>query len=1080
MKRLLITTFATLCILATSLVAQTKSHRAEIYVEGNTPLKVLSKQKNTYVGKAVWHGKNADNFITATTLANSDDWKEIGLTFESTKDAILVVSVRTNFMRDKNGMVADNLTLVKDFMINGKLAKTITPQNPNGAAVTFGRMLSAKLEVKKGEKIELSAMVKVPDDSWGNKQVDLSKYANISASKDLKSPISFKNGISVLNGIRFNLLDSNMAFNPSKMKGGKLEIIPNDKDGYPYMYVLANVDDKIDFNYKACASIHIQYSTGEQEDIWIRKDRDFGRSFDKMDTTKKALKVKLEGSSENAGSVYMMQNILKSRSPIVSIKIIGGLNIFAITFSNKDRQTIQEMKLDMSQWKVVDMKNLEIKDGSALDVADGIGKTQAGRYGYVKVGKSGRFEFEKMPNKPVRFKGTNWRPGDMFGRGIKTHADIDELAKMTRKQGYNLVRWRLSMRKDEFKAPYQLDEFNKDLYDYFFFAFAREGVYHHFNLSSHDLGNPDFQWGDRFNVKILMLFGDTKTREDWRKLMHYQLNLVNKYTGKKWKDDPSIVSTEYYNEIELGPNALGNARKEVKAFVDAKFVEYLKRQYKTVDDLKKSDIAGVFKNIKKFEDAKASVLPADNPDYARFVIENGRNMQQFCEKVIREEIGFKAPLHQHNCARSTHWALLSAEAGDYTALNVYHHHPSRFMSKGSYISNTSSVSDFGSYFLAAVSKRVADRPMMLSEWQHCYWNPYTHEAGVLFPAYSAFQGFDNLTVHDVAIIKKAGAMGCFEVGRSPIFRANEFLSYSMFYRGDVTTTKNRVDVVYDKKYLETDKHIGKAMNREQSKIALMTGFAIDFPDARKTPTARNIKSTPAVLKIKPNGASDSWSAANFVATGKSTGEYRVSDTEKILRQKGILKKDNITDSENGVFQSDTGEIVMRVKEKLVKVVTEKTEAITLVPETKNEKLGRATLVSTSVPASFAVVSVDNKPISSSQRMVVIYNTDNLMTDFKVTPDRETLISQGRPPVLMLTGKLSATLKVPTEKQSVAKRILSVFKKKEAPKQYALYALKINGERMQKLPLEIKDGEFLLNIDTSKMAETTPFFELVAE
>lgn len=1074
MKRLLIT-ILTFCLLSTSVFAQA-SHRAEMYIEGKSTLKVLSNNKNTYVGKASWHGVNAEKYITATTLANENDWREICLTFQASENGVAKVNVRSAFLRDKSGKVVENFTLVKDFKINGKLVDEKKLQRKYGVLAKYSRSVFANIDVKKGEKYEVSAKVKVPDESWGSHQIDFSSYANAS-SESLKKPISFKGGRTVVNGITFNLLDGNKIVSPSRMKNKALVFKPKTSETHPYMYVIANVEDRVDYNNKACAHFEILYESGVTETIWIRKDRDFGRSIDNIAGTKKSFAIKLDGSKKDAGSVYVMQAMIRASTPIASLKIYGAINVFAITLSNTDKATVKAMEFDMKEWKPVDMSKLAIKDGSALDVSEGMGKDNAGRYGYIKVGKSGRFEFEKMPNKPVKFKGTNWRPGDMFGRGIKTHADIDELAKMTRKQGYNLVRWRISMRKDEFKSPYQLDEYHKDLYDYFFYAFAREGIYHHFNLSSHDLGDPDFQWDDRFNVKIQMFFGDKKVRESWRKLMHYQLNLENKYTGKKWKDDPSIVSTEYFNEIELGPNSLPNARPDVKKFVNAKFVEYLKRQYKSVEDLKKAD--SEFKNIKSFDDVKASSLHASQADYARFVIESGREMYQYCEKVIREEIGFKAPLHQHNCARSTNWAVLSAEAGDYMALNVYHHHPSRFMDRGSFVGNTSSVSDFGSYFLAAVSKRVANRPMMLSEWQHCYWNPYTHEAGVLFPAYSALQGFDNLTVHDVAIVKSPSTLGCFEVGRSPVFRANEFLSYSIFYRGDVKTTNNRVDIVYDKNYLATDKDVGRAMNREQSKIALMTGFAIDFPDSRKTPMARNIKSTPAILKLKPNGASDSWSAANFVSTGNSTGEYSITETESVLRQKGILDKKNVTDAKNGVFQSDTNEITMRVKEKLIKVVTPKTEAISLLPETKNEKLGNLTLESTSIPCAFAVVSVDNKPIANSEKMVVIFNTDNIMTDFQVTADREVLISRGKLPVLMQVGKVSAKLKLPTKKVSMLEKIKSFFKK-SSEKQYALYALKVNGERMQKLPLEIKDGEILLNIDTTNMAETTPFFELVAE
>ena len=1070
----LLTTIIVLFAFSITTIAQKSSHDIEVFIEANSPLKVVEKGGNTKIHPVRWVQKNQDNFICAYTTGDENKWKKINFTFQAEQDDRIRINLRSFFFRNKEGRIIENISMFKDLEINGKPFASNLFKNKSGEFATYSKRISDYLNVKKGEKIELSVMVKGAIRSF---KVDISQVANKDASKYLKKPISFNKGTQNSNDILFKLLDSNKIVSAKEQS---VQIPINNNNVFPYIYVLANISDDINYADKACGRIDVFYKNGEKANVWVRKDRDFLRSFDNEKASAKGLRVKLNGASDNAGSVYMTQFQLKENSPIEKIELHDSLNVFAITLSQVDVSTIKPKEFNLSEWKPVDMSNLAIKDGSALDVSQGIGEKNAGKYGFARIGESGHFEFEKMPNKPVKFKGTNWRPGDSFGRSIKTHEQIDQLAKMARKQGYNLIRWRLSMRKDEFESPYQLKEFNKDLYDYFFYAFAREGVYHHFNLASHDLGDPSFTWEDRFNVKILMFFGEPKTRESWRKLMHYQLNLVNKYTGKKWKDDPSIVSTEYFNEIEPGPMRLRKASNYVKNYVDAKFVEYLKQRYKSLDDLKKANPDGAFNNLKKIEDAKASTLVNVQSEYARFIVYAGRQMQEYCEKVIREEIGFKAPLHLHNCDRSIAWTLLSAEAGDYNSLNVYHNHPSRFMDKGSHVYQTSSISDFGSYFLAAVSKRIANRPMMLSEWQHCYWNPFTHEGGVLFPAYASFQGFDNLTVHDQAICLKASRMGCFEVGSSPVFRANEFLSYSMFYRGDVATTKNRVDMVYDQNYIDTNENIGKAMNREQSKVALMTGFAVEFPTARKTKMVKNIKAnTSPVLKMKPNGFSGLWANANFTSTGEGVGEYRICETEKLLREKGILGKDNITNSANGVFQSDTGEIIMRAKEKVLKVITAKTEAITLFPETKNEKLGRATLVSTSIPSAFAVISVDEKPISESKRMVVIFNTDNIMTDLKVTSDREVLLDGGRTPVLMQTGKLVAKLKVPNVKLPFVKRILNIFKKQETPK-YALYALKINGERMQKLPLEIENGEFVLNIDTTGMKETTPFFELIAE
>lgn len=170
----------------------------------------------------------------------------------------------------------------------------------------------------------------------------------------------------------------------------------------------------------------------------------------------------------------------------------------------------------MSQWKPVDISDLAVKEGTALDLSKQVESAPAGSFGKMRVSENGRFEFENRAGVPVKFQGTNWRPGDGFGTTIKTHADIDELAKMMRRQGYNLVRWRISMRGDrEFSAPYTLREYNKDMYDYFFYAMAREGVYSHFNLSSHDLRQPRLQVGGqvrRENSHVL------RRRKDPRRL----------------------------------------------------------------------------------------------------------------------------------------------------------------------------------------------------------------------------------------------------------------------------------------------------------------------------------------------------------------------------------------------------------------------------------------------------------------------------------------------------------------------------------------------------------------------------------
>jgi len=113
-------------------------------------------------------------------------------------------------------------------------------------------------------------------------------------------------------------------------------------------------------------------------------------------------------------------------------------------------------------------------------------------------------------------------------------------------------------------------------------------------------------------------------------------------------------------------------------------------------------------------------------------------------------------------------------------------------------------------------------------------------------------------------------------------------------------------------------------------------------------------------------------------------------------------------------------------------------------------------------------------------MVVIFNTDNIATNFKVSSNRTVLMGQGTAPVLMQTGKVSAAFKVPTEKKTFITRIKNLFTGKSETPNFSLYALKITGERMEKIPLKIRDGVMDIEIDTSKLKEFSPFFELVSE
>ena len=139
-----------------------------------------------------------------------------------------------------------------------------------------------------------------------------------------------------------------------------------------------------------------------------------------------------------------------------------------------------------------------------------------------------------------------------------------------------------------------------------------------------------------------------------------------------------------------------------------------------------------------------------------------------------------------------------------------------------------------------------------------------------------------------------------------------------------------------------------------------------------------------------------------------------------------------------------------------------TEGVSL-EAAKSEKLSCLMVDGTSTHATVAVCSIDGKALSSSSRMVLIYSTETANTDMELSEDRITMRKGGKLPILMLSGQLKASLKCAN------------------PDQMALYALKIDGTRNERIPVTVEKGSLIISIDTATLKDgPTPFFELVKE
>ncbi len=916
------------------------------------------------------------------------------------------------------------------------------------------------------------------------KDIDISKVANASTNAGIFKFENFPTSSQMQNfgKIDFKILSISASNRKNAIllnaSNKKINIkLENNKFNYRYLYILHTISGGNNAKGKFAT---IKLSGGKSFQAFYLKNEFEGARFLQKDFLENAVCVFSSDKENGKGNLYLSSfPIVYMSDPIENIEIEynnkkNDWEIVAMTLSDRRITTGKSFTVDESKWKAIDPCR-EIVEGSALDMSNLMTEKPAGKYGRLIVNKDGHFEFEKNKGVRVKFKGTNDRPAYAFGNTLKTHDDIDKMVRQYRKQGYNMLRWRISMiGSREFESAYKMKKEVRDMYDYFIYALAREGIYTHWMFASHDLGNPDFKWSDRFDVKCKFIFGDPKTREDWRKFVIMQMNHVNPYTGKAWKDDMSIATVEYFNELDtLYPFHRGMSA-EGRNFGDKVFRQWIEKRYANIEALNEAwKMETPFKSFAEVSPFNKAEHRTCLKDISQFIIHYSRDMREFCEKVVREEVGFTAPIHQNNCAVRTDVYFLSAETGTYMANNLYYTHPTAFMSAGSMVSQLPSIrlNYDGAYWLHAANKKMADRPFCVTEYQHSHWNPYKHEAGVFFPAYSAYQNFDTLVIHDQAVSSyPARTLSCFEVSDSPVYRANEFLSCMLFYRGDVSPANKRVEVVYDKEYIENNSNVAKGMSHEQAKIAYMTGFSIAFPSARKIGDLKNVDVKPADLQMKPEGSARlCWSnEANPADIEKMY--FDISEAANTLKTKDILDEDNISDPSNGIYQTDTKQITTNFKEGWVKVKTPKTEAIVWKVGMKSTKIGRLNIISSDESASIALTSVDNKPLKKSKRMVLVYNTDNTSTGVELSLDRKILKNHGKIPILVKTGKLLVEIKLPR------KKILGAVSEKG----YKVYALKMNGERIDEIPFKIEKGIMKLDIDTAKLSEPALYYEIIKE
>ena len=789
----------------------------------------------------------------------------------------------------------------------------------------------------------------------------------------------------------------------------------------------------------------------------------FKKSADNIDKT-------LFISKFDLGNGNKRSITLSSNGKVVWIVVGASLSDRRVKLTNRICKFTANNK-----FKAVDMNDLVVKPGSALDFSYLVENGPAGKHGR-SISRNGILAFTDKPDQPVRFLITCNNLSSLTNETKKEvrHKKIRDHIKQVKIQGYNLIRYwidilpMLGSKKDFEFNPQSLDDM-----DYFLAEAKANGIYAFIDLASYGLYHKN-PWRTVFRkrntVKALMTVGDPEVRHWWESGVRKIMTHVNPYTKTAWKDEKSIVFVDFYNEQEMGQlfvlcSNLYKLGKKTRKILVQKWRIFLKERYGSVNELakawKKPELSE-----KSFSEMPLPGLPLvqvyrrstiDN-DYWLFMMYLQRENMKWYDSIVKST-GYDGLCSSMNIIGNYKDGAVRSEFAELVIGNQYFAHPSSFSSNGSRCRQESSITTYATLLRTLCIARLWDRPMIVTEWNHAFWNPFQHEAGLLNPAYFSLQNFYGAQAHSRSVVSKnlKKPMSSFSIGFSPIGRTNEVLTSCLFMRKDVKVSPHRVKLLIDRKYLDTDCNAARSVHSDQSKIALVCGFGLDYQGWPKA--------SGAIINPKADMAMTPVEGATAAATGwtsytveKKSEKARISAIFRTMREKGILDKNNISDPTKGIFQSDTGEITLHCKERRLEVKTPRTEGATINPG-KQVKLGTLAILACDEPATVALCSVDGKDLVDSRRMLLIFSTFAVNTDMELSDNMLVLRKLGKYPVLMKTASLKLQLK-------------------KVQGTYKLYALGFDGSRREELPVAKSANGLDISINTAELKNgPTTFFEL---
>jgi hypothetical protein len=707
---------------------------------------------------------------------------------------------------------------------------------------------------------------------------------------------------------------------------------------------------------------------------------------------------------------------------------------------------------------------LVVRDGSPLDFSRYLPSGAAGANGQVLINSSGRLAFANNLAVPAKLHCVSMAITGATG-GYPDKAQSDILAHQIKVHGYNVVRFHyveatlMTGRVNDFDwDPVQLDRFY-----YFLSALKREGVYWLFDMMSSEngaIGNVvPHRWIQQYNMKFLVQV-DEGVRAHWRAVVDKLYLSRNPYTDLPLLTDPALAGVTMVNEGGMNYLALareGGWRPELLAPFNA----WMKKRYASTALVK-----AAWGDLLATESLEAGTLnmPADirkyslrMNDFQRFLTDLETDTARMMISHLRLR-GYNGPLTSYD-----NWVTTQADATrsslEWIDMHSYHDAALSF-EPGARIDQVSAVDNVGRYLRWMAVSRQAGKPFSLTEFGQPFWNRYRGE-GIMAPAMAAFQNWDFACQHaeggvDLSMYQSAQrkqALFPYGVGMDPVARAVETVGALLYMRGDVAPAKRRISVQYDYTSAFKDNANLDVVPDDISLFAWITGMETAYPTKAST--------YPSPYPVYPVSVGTLALGKTLTPAQKAMVYYELGASLRMttMRADGLIAPTNISSIENGLYQSDTGQLLIDKKNGRFTVITPRTEAVTTNKAVSSVTLSTMKLPWITTPAMVAASALDDVNLAASKKILLVYTTDadNTGMTFAET-ERKTLTNLGTVPVRVMSGNTRVTLSL------------------THPTAMKLNALTLTGETGAEVPMAqavnaLGGIDWSFTIDTSKFPTT---------